>query len=318
MSTLLSVPIQPLPTIQRTFSGHETFPFRYGWLKKGVDGLQRRSDIFSSNDSMVDLGVGKNMVRSIRHWCLATRVLEEGELFPNSRTRQILPSAFGRALFIEPGWDTYLQDDATLWLLHWQLATNETRSTTWYWAFNHLREQEFSLLDLEQHLNRWAQDNSRTPVSSASLTSDISCFLRTYVATRRGPQSTAEETLDCPLTTLGLISELPPDREREKRYRFNSGAKHSLTAAIFTYALLDCWDNRHTGQKTLSLREITHGEGSPGRVFRLNEDHVLAFLDRLENQTGGNLALKDDGLIRQVVRSGDIQGRKILDAYYSE
>ena len=96
--------------------------------KKGFDGLTKRPDIFQSEDAMVELGVGKNMVRSIRHWCLAARVIEEGEALPNSRSRQIIPSPFGRALFGQPGWDVYLQDDASLWLLHWQLATHWTRA----------------------------------------------------------------------------------------------------------------------------------------------------------------------------------------------
>jgi hypothetical protein len=58
--------------VQGSFSGHETFALRAAWLKKGIDGLERYPDIFSREDALVELGVGKNMVRSIRHWCLAT------------------------------------------------------------------------------------------------------------------------------------------------------------------------------------------------------------------------------------------------------
>ena len=87
MTTLLSVPPQP-SRLQEIFSGHETFPFRYAWLKKGFDGLLRRPDVFGSDDAMVELGVGKNRVRSIRHWCLATRVLEEGGLLPNAWSQE--------------------------------------------------------------------------------------------------------------------------------------------------------------------------------------------------------------------------------------
>ena len=27
--------------VQHSFSGHETFPFRYPWLKKGVDAVRK-------------------------------------------------------------------------------------------------------------------------------------------------------------------------------------------------------------------------------------------------------------------------------------
>jgi hypothetical protein len=64
-------------TAHISFSGRETFVFRYGWLKKAVDAVLQDSEAFNREDAMVNLGVGKNMVRSMRHWSLATRVVEE-------------------------------------------------------------------------------------------------------------------------------------------------------------------------------------------------------------------------------------------------
>ncbi len=57
------------------FVGHETFTLRYGWLKKAVDAVQEDPGIFQRDDALVILGVGKNRVRSIRHWGLVTGVL---------------------------------------------------------------------------------------------------------------------------------------------------------------------------------------------------------------------------------------------------
>jgi len=213
---------------------------------------------------------------------------------------------------VEPGWDPFLEDDASLWLIHWNLATNAERATTWYYAFNLLNEPEFSRDALIAALARVAKDkNSRA--SDASLKADVSCFVRTYVAIKRGPTSTLEETLDCPLTTLGLL-----DERENKQYRFRVGAKPGLAPAVFCYALLDSWDLRHSGQGTLSFREIVHGEGSPGRVFRLDEDAVLSYLDTLGDITGGRLVFNDTALVRQVARRGEaITGSEILDAYFS-
>ena len=72
------------PEMKPQFSGHETFPLRYGWLKKvhdavreneqqGVDGKQ----VFSSEDAIARFGVGKNMVASMRYWALAAGMLAE-------------------------------------------------------------------------------------------------------------------------------------------------------------------------------------------------------------------------------------------------
>jgi hypothetical protein len=64
------------PPFAKSFAGHQTFAFRYFWLKKGLDLVCSDSEAFQRDDAVVRLGVGKNMVQSIRHWCLATRVVE--------------------------------------------------------------------------------------------------------------------------------------------------------------------------------------------------------------------------------------------------
>jgi len=314
MNTLIAMP--PAPPLHGNFSGHETFPFRYAWLKKGIDGIARRADIFLHDDAMVELGVGKNMVRAIRHWCLATRVAEERAAGANSRARGLIPSDFGCSLFLELGWDPYLEDDGSLWLLHWHLATNAGRATTWYWAFNLCKEHEFTRDSLSGALEQWVEKQLATHknwsrVAASSLKSDVSCFVRTYVTGKRGPTSTPEDTLDCPLTTLGLLL------ETAEGYRFNNGPKPGLAAPIFLYALLDFWESRHASQETLSLREIAHGEAGPGRVFRLDDDDVLAYLDTLAELTNGRLEFDDSALVRQVVRRAAVTPREILDAYYT-
>jgi hypothetical protein len=116
------------------FAGHETFTLRYGWLKKAVDAARERQDIFLQDDALVTLGVGKNMVRSIRHWGLVTGILEESNDVPNNRGRFIRPSALGDLLFGPRGLDPYLEEVGTLWLIHWQLAEIPDGPTTWFWV----------------------------------------------------------------------------------------------------------------------------------------------------------------------------------------
>src|ERR1700726_2661602 len=118
---------------QHTFSGHETFPFRYPWLKKGYDAVRVDGDVFLRDDAMTTLGVGKNMVRSIRHWCLPAEVVEENP----GEGSALRPSSLGRLLLADDGLDPYLEDPATPWLFHWHIAANRTRATTWYWTFSH-------------------------------------------------------------------------------------------------------------------------------------------------------------------------------------
>ena len=89
----------PPEKIKPSFSGHETFPFRYTWLKKGVDAVRgRSSSVFSSDRATITLGVGKNMVRSIRHWCITA-----GLIRAMADRTQFEPTDFGSAIFADDG-----------------------------------------------------------------------------------------------------------------------------------------------------------------------------------------------------------------------
>lgn len=110
------------PTLAPRFAGHETFPLRYGWLKKAVDGVADDPELFTRDDALVTLGVGKNMVRAIGHWALANRVLEEDADTPNNRGRKLRLTPLGKFVFGRGGIDPYLEEPASLWLLHWQLG----------------------------------------------------------------------------------------------------------------------------------------------------------------------------------------------------
>lgn len=92
---------------QPVFARHETFHPRFGWLTKGFDHAAADPKVFGRDDAPVRLGVGKNMVRSIRYWCHAFKLLAADQ-----------PTEFGKQLLGEQGWDTYLEDPASLWLLH--------------------------------------------------------------------------------------------------------------------------------------------------------------------------------------------------------
>src|SRR3954471_7429315 len=123
-----------------SFSGHETFSFRYPWLKKGFDAVRADGGVFQRDDAITILGVGKNMVRSIRHWCLTAGILAGA---PDGG-RELRPSRPRTLLLSDEGLDPYLEDPATLWVLHWQIASNRGRAATWFWIFSYFHEPEFT------------------------------------------------------------------------------------------------------------------------------------------------------------------------------
>ena len=52
------------------FRAHDTFAIRKGWLNKGLRNIPKAPDVFISkeNNPMDVLGIGANMVKSLRYW----------------------------------------------------------------------------------------------------------------------------------------------------------------------------------------------------------------------------------------------------------
>ncbi len=293
-----------------SFSGHESFPFRNTWLTKGVRASAADPMVFTREDAMVSLGVGKNMVRSIRHWCLATGMLDEDTAVSNNRGRHLVPTCIGRRVFLgDRPWDPYLEDVATLWLIHYQLATNEGRATTFYYAFNELHEPDFTRDALERALHALAtRKGVRT--SANTLQRDVDVFIRTYVGSA-GSAVSPEESLDCPLAELGLIFQPGPTGP----YAFSHGPKDTLPDAVFLYGLWQFAQWRPS-QRTLSFDEVAYAPRSPGRVFRLDETSLAERLERLADLTKGAIRFSETAGLKQILLNEGIDPLSMLDAHY--
>ena len=296
----------------KSFAGHQTFALRYFWLKKGYDLVCSDSEAFQRDDAVVRLGVGKNMVQSIRHWCLATRVVEEE---PETRSRSLRPTEFGSRLLSDNGLDPFLEDDATLWLIHWNLASIGSRAATWYWALSRFQEYAFTRTMMVELLMRDLQTLGWSDVSHSTVRRDVDCFVHTYLSPRED-KAQIDDTIECPLGNLGILIQ-EPDSER---LRFKTGPKITLPAAVFAYALAQFWNRQNNVAATLELREMTRSEGSPGLVFKLDQESILVYLDALKEVTSGYMIFEDTPLVRRVVRSREsaCNPMSFLEDYYGD
>jgi hypothetical protein len=295
-------------TVQYSFSGHETFPFRYPWLKKGYDAALEDGNVFLRDDAITTLGVGKNMVRSIRHWCLAAGVLAENREGGSA----LQPTDLGTLLLADDGLDPYLEDPATLWVLHWQIASSRGRAATWLWTFSHFHEPEFTREALTSALSRWTQTLPGKQVAESSLKRDVEVFLRTYVPSRQSRGDIAEDSLDCPLVELGLITQ-PGDGQA---YRFRRGAQQGLPDGILLFAVLRFWEAFAPTAGTLALHDLARQPGSPGRLFKIDESSFAERLEGIEERTDGSLAYGETAGLRQLYRRQRLDPKEVLaDAY---
>lgn len=276
------------------FSGHETFPLRQMWLKKAFNQRSRENTIekskFSDESSIARFGVGKNMVSSIRHWAIACRVIED----PKDPHLPFTITPHGEAIFSDNGLDPYSEDPATAWFVHWCLAGEGHRATTWFWLFNRVTAPTFTRGDLLAPLIDYAQKRTQR-LSPSTLTRDIETCIRSYIP-RVGDGST-EDFAEPMLGELGLVHE-----DQKGVFSFRRGPKITLSDGMFAFALVNYWRRTASSESSLAFETIAYGDGSPGRVFKLDEDSVAERLFGLSTLTGGRLTWDDTAGLRQVMR----------------
>ena len=259
------------------FSGHETFACRYAWLPKGAAAVSKDFSILITSredDAMVELGVGKNMVRSIRFWAEAVDVITP---IPNGHKL----TAFGRDLLIGSEFasplDPYFEDVQTLWLLHWKLSTHpRTRIFAWDFLMNQFQEPEIYATAAIRAFQKALPAVSQKEISSNSLEQLYDVFLHTYVPTRGRKGEVKEDNLDSPLVELDLLrhtgfTEASLHKGRpEPKFAFRREDKLEIGHSLFAFCLNEFWLNNFSSPETLELTMplhiVSNGHGSPGQI----------------------------------------------------
>lgn len=291
-------------------SGHETFVCRYAWLPKVVREISEQENLglFGDTDeAMVRLGVGKNMVKSIRFWAESAQVIQPSE-GGHSLT------LFGQRILGHDGSDPYLEHPETLWLLHWAIATNRVfPNYFWVQMLNHWHRGEFTGSNALTFLKNGLSNDANK--SETTLLKGLQVFVNSYVPRRGRKGDLAEEHLDCPLVELGLIRESLPSREPV--YSFNLDDKPSISSELFAYCLNEFWSAEHPDADHLSFSAISTGVGSPGQVFKLPELAVRSRLEQLSTATKGRLDYVESAALQQVVRrQSESLAIELLDNIY--
>lgn len=278
------------------FGGHEKFVFRYGWLKKGIDAIKENPLVFTDEGALATLGVGKNMVRSIRHWCLAAGLAFEAKE-TTGLAHHLKPTELARKLILNKNsWDPYFENIGSLWLLHWQLANNLVRGYVWNLIFSSYLESEFDKRQIQFFLKKHIEQVG-IKTTDGTIEREVDCCIRTYVPSIRSkPGVISEESLDCPLAELDIIRYVVDDNV----YRFNIGNKPSLPVGVFGYALLQYLPAIVTSRRTLSVDECVYRHGSPGQLFKLDENSLVEYLEALEELTSGKIRLQETAGLRQI------------------
>lgn len=260
-----------------TFARHETFHIRTGWLRKGLNAINKNNHIFLETiEAMEELGLGKNMINSLRYWLVATELTEE-TYSGNYKIQK--PKELAKIIM---EYDEYFEDPATYWLIHFNLVRNKEMATTWFWFFNYFNYMEFDKETFIERLVSFIKRTGEEPPAISSLENDFNVLTNMYTYKvnddsyflKKKDYDPEKELLKSPFVELRLLMET-----NDNNLKINRPNLDNLPIKIFYYCFLKTLEKDQT---SINVEEILNKENSVGKVFKLNPNLLYQFLERLQ------------------------------------
>ena len=277
------------------FSGHESFPCKTLWLKKGYDFVVHDKD-FNNPEAVIDLGVGKNMVASIRYWLKVFGLCQNDQ-----------PTWLGNYLFNdEDGRDPYMEDLATLWILHFHLVFNQ--DATLYNLFFCGYQKGHTQFEREQIVTyvklNMIEANKQTVFNENTVKKDVSVFIQNYALPRKYQ---SYEDFSSLLIDLDLIRQ----NTEGKGYYVNIDGKRKVAKEIFMYALLVLKEQE--GDNTISYDTV---QDKVGLTFCMQDYETIEMLKLLANEYSDYMSYNDNAGIRMIQFTQNLGKEQVLNDYY--
>lgn len=255
------------------FRAHDTFYIRKGWLYKGLKNVTKDKFVFmgTNHNPMDVLGIGSNMVKSLRYWLQATGLTYE----PTGTKRYQQLTDFGEIIYKE---DKYMEEMGTLWLLHYKLASSKELATAWYFFFHQFNYSEFTQEEYIAKLGDFISHENEATREERVLKEEFNCILNTYLGkTRSETDRNPENNLECPLTQLKLLR---VSDKKSKTYRKSMPTIESIHPLIALAIVLD----NSKGEREIKIADLLSGEKNLGNTFHLDVLALTQILSKLETR----------------------------------
>ncbi|WP_418209143.1 DUF4007 family protein [Barnesiella intestinihominis] len=274
------------------FSGHETFACKSHWMKRGYEFVLEGHN-FNDDEAVVHLGVGKNMVASIKFWMKAFGLLNRDG---------ILSSIAHKLLNTDRGYDPFFEDIGSLWLMHFNIV-NENYATAYRTTFidYHSQRNVIDKLKLQNFIKHLCFDNPnyRSLYNENTVRKDLNVLIHNYCA----KWNSGVEDSNTIFAPLNLIRET-----EDGTYMFNYDSRNIVPANIFLYALLAVFpDSKSISFE--SMRELS-------LIFCLMNNDLLTIIKQLSEEYVGILVFSDVAGIKELQIKGEISTDKALENYY--
>lgn len=285
--------------------GHESFYIREGWLRKGIKHIQQDSLVFTNNPDK--LGVGSNMVRSIRYWLQATGLTEEKKV-KGLKREQKLTEEFGEII---NKYDPYFEDIFTLWLLHYKIASNKEFCTSWYLFINEFKAEEFTKEDLVKNMKFLMDKLAKgEKFSEKSLLDDCQCILKGYCY-ENYEEKNPEENIMSIFNELHILEKKKNKKSIEYFLR-KKPDMDKLDKLVVFYVIID---NLKFGNNSTSISNILEDSCNAGKIFNLDRNMLNQYLDMLMNE--GYIDINRTAGLDKIYIKRNCK-KEILEEYYEE
>ena len=239
---------------------HESFSIREGWLAKGIKNIKENSKTFSSAESTDILGIGTNMVKSLRYWMSATCLAKE-------ENRETTLTEFGELI---DKYDSYLEDIFSWWLIHIKMMLNIDDAYIYNLFFNKCGKKSSSKRDIYEQLASNLK-NEKLEYNENILQDEVSMIIKTYAIDEK--IDNPENNFISPLSELNLIKKIDRDT-----YERNKPDYRNLNYLIVFYLIEQLLDNKDY----ISIDELLKLDNSPAKLLNLDKNLINEYLDEMK------------------------------------
>lgn len=277
------------------FSGHETFRCKTHWLKRGYDFICDGGN-FNAEDAVVRLGVGKNMVSSIKYWMKAFGIIDTNNT-PTVIAQYLLND--------ELGVDPFFEDLGTLWLLHFNLI-NEDYATIYKKTFIdfHRQRNEIEKVKLQNFIKATCFDGAYVNLyNESTVKKDVDVLLHNYCGV--GKENIEEQnTLLLPLNLIRIGAD-------NNIWIFNYINQNSLPAEIFLYAIIKAKEIDTNSVPFELLQKLS-------LIFCMDNNELVDIIHRVCQLYPTEIVFSDNSGIKELQLRREFNEMAILESYYRQ
>lgn len=264
---LLESHLQNKGEVKLGFGQHQSFYLRIYWLRKAIQQIEINNRFFYEKNASELIGLGTNMVNSLKHWIVAADICEVDKRESDNKVIH-RKSPFGE---IFDSYDPYIELNDTASIIHYHLVDDIEPCTTWYWFFNEYDKSSFEKEEVFDDYLTWLNKNYDSKNSTNTLERDLECLLKQYYS--KSTISDPEEVIQSPLTSLKLIE------EKEGRIYKKSPKYEEIGLSALMYILLKY------NQYEISIDEIENAKNLWGKVFNMQRNEIVKAIEQLASES---------------------------------